>query len=192
MALFEGGIEQDTASLLLSLYKKKVNKQKILGGSAVQVSAFGITGYSDKDDFFKFYKDPDNNKNILYGTCEIPWDLSYTNSKGEKIQLDFNIYCNPDGTLKLSNEKLDPSDPRYKDYLLYTDKEGNVCIPLIEKEFPGILSFIAYRIPTEEKYSMLNMKITRFSLKTNGGGTIKVPAQGTTIAGFDFKQYWSH
>ena len=80
MSLFEGGIEQDTASLLLSLYKKKVNKQKILGGSAVQVSAFGITGYSDKDDFFKFYKDPDNNKNILYGTCEIPWDLSYTNS----------------------------------------------------------------------------------------------------------------
>ena len=186
MSLFEGGIEQDTASLLLSLYKKKVNKQKILGGSAVQVSAFGITGYSDKDDFFKFYKDPDNNKNILYGTCEIPWDLSYTNSKGEKIQLDFNTYCNPDGTLKLSNEKLDPSDSRYKDYLPYTDKEGNVCIPLIEKEFPGILSFIAYRIPTEEKYSMLNMKITRFSLKTNGGGTIKVPAQGTTIAGFDF------
>jgi hypothetical protein len=38
---------------------------------------------------------------------------------------------------------------------------------------------------------MINLKITRFSLPT-AGGTIKVPSQYTTIAGFDFKQYWSH
>jgi len=32
---------------------------------------------------------------------------------------------------------------------------------------------------------MINVKIKRFSQKI-AGGTIKVPAQGTTIAGFDF------
>lgn len=185
LALFEGGIEHDTAALLLSMFKKQVNKQKINGGSAVQVSAFGITDY-EEDKNLKFVRDPKNDANILYAECEIPWDLSYTDSNGKTIALQFNDWCNPDGTLKLGR-KLSEDDPHYSDYLSYTDKNGEVHIPLIEEKFPGILSFIAYRIPTEDKYSMLNMKVKRFTLKVNGGGTIKVPAQGTTIAGFDFK-----
>ena len=40
--LFEGGLEHDAAALILSTFKKIVNKQQISGGSAVQVSAFGI------------------------------------------------------------------------------------------------------------------------------------------------------
>lgn len=190
LALFEGGIEHDTAALLLSMFKNQVNKQKINGGSGVQVSAFGINGYKE-DDNLGFVKDPNSDANILYAECEIPWDLSYTDSSGNKIELQFNDWCNPDGTLKLGRE-LTKDDPQYNNYLSYRDKEGKVHIPLIEEKFPKILSFIAYRIPTEEKYSMLNMQIKRFSLKVNGGGTVKVPAQGTTIAGFDFKQYWSH
>lgn len=184
LALFEGGIEHDTAALLLSMFKKQVNKQKINGGSAVQVSAFGITGYTE-DDNLKFVKDPNNDANILYAECELPWDLSYTDSNGNKVELQFSDWCNANGTLKLGRV-IDENDPHYKDYLSYTDKEGNVHIPLIEEKFPGILSFIAYRIPTEDKYSMLNMRVKRFTQKVNGGGTIKVPAQGTTIAGFDF------
>lgn len=183
LALFEGGIEHDTAALLLSMFKKNVNKQKINGGSAVQVSAFGITGYNE-DNNLKFVKDPDAD-NILYAEVEIPWDLSYTDQKGNKTDLKFENWCNPDGTLKLG-EVLSKEDSRYKDYMSYTNEKGEVCIPLIEKEYPGILSFIAYRIPTEAKYSMINCKVKRFSLKVNGGGTIKVPAQGTSIAGFDF------
>ena len=169
MQLFEGGIEHDTAALLLSMFKKQVNKQKILGGSGVQVSAFGITGYSE-DNNLKIIKDPNNPNNLLYAECELPWDLSYTDASGNKIDLKFNDWCNPDGTLKM----------------------GNNGKSLIEEQFPDILSFIAYRIPTEEKYSMLNLKVVRFTQKVNGGGVIKVPAQCTTIAGFDFKQYWSH
>ena len=169
MQLFEGGIEHDTAALLLSMFKKQVNKQKILGGSGVQVSAFGITGYSE-DNNLKIIKDPNNPNNLLYAECELPWDLSYTDTNGNKIDLKFNDWCNPDGTLKM----------------------GNNGKSLLEEKFPNILSFIAYRIPTEEKYSMLNLKVVRFTQKVNGGGVIKVPAQCTTIAGFDFKQYWSH
>lgn len=163
LALFEGGIEHDTAALLLSMFKKQVNKQKINGGSAVQVSAFGITGYTE-DDNLRFVKDPNNDANILYAECEIPWDLSYTDSNGNKVELQFSDWCNADGTLKMS-------------------KNG---VSLLETKFPGITSFIAYRIPTEDKYSMLNLRVKRFTQKVNGGGTIKVPAQGTTIAGFDF------
>ena len=43
----EPGIEHDTSSLLLSWFKKTVNKQSIKGGSLVQVSAMGIDGYSE-------------------------------------------------------------------------------------------------------------------------------------------------
>ena len=163
LALFEGGIEHDTAALLLSMFKKQVNKQKINGGSAVQVSAFGITGYTE-DNNLRFVKDPNNDANILYAECEIPWDLSYTDSNGNKVELQFSDWCNADGTLKMGKNE----------------------VSLLETKFPGITSFIAYRIPTEDKYSMLNLRVKRFTQKVNGGGTIKVPAQGTTIAGFDF------
>lgn len=158
--LFEGALEHDSSALMFSLFKKMVNKQAIKGGSAVQVSAMGITGYEESGDLRYV---TDNSNNILYAECEMPWDLTYTDVAGNTQSLEFNDWCNPDGTLK-------------------TDKNGN---PYIEKVYPNILSMIAYRIPTERDYSMINLRIKRFSHKT-AGGTIKVPAQGTTIAGFDF------
>lgn len=177
--LFEGALEHDSSAMLFSIFKKRVNKQSIKGGSAVQVSAMGIKGF-DKDGGLSFVcgdkdgniirsTDPDYEEkkhlitNVLYAECEIPWDISYTDINGKEVALEFSDYCNEDGTLK-------------------TDKDGNT---LLEKKFPNALSILAYRIPTERDYSMLNLRVKRFSQKT-AGGTIKVPAQGTTIAGFDF------
>lgn len=160
--LFEGGLEHDSSALFFSLFKKMVNKQSIKGGSAVQVSAMGITGY-EEDGGLRYVTDPNNPNNILYAECEIPWDLTYTDSTGREQSLDFETYCNEDGTLKI-------------------DENGNT---ILEKTYPNILSLLAYRIPTERDYSMINLRVKRFSHKT-AGGTIKVPPQGTTIAGFDF------
>ena len=160
--LFEGALEHDSSAMLFSIFKKRVNKQSIKGGSAVQVSAMGIKGYEESGDLH-YVVDPNNPNNILYAQCEIPWDISYTDINGKEVALEFSDYCNEDGTLK-------------------TDKDGNT---LLEKKFPNALSILAYRIPTERDYSMINLRVKRFSQKT-AGGTIKVPAQGTTIAGFDF------
>lgn len=160
--LFEGALEHDSSAMLFSIFKKRVNKQSIKGGSAVQVSAMGIKGYEESGDLH-YVVDPNNPNNILYAECEIPWDISYTDINGKEVTLEFRDYCNEDGTLK-------------------TDKDGNT---LLEKKFPNALSILAYRIPTERDYSMINLRVKRFSQKT-AGGTIKVPAQGTTIAGFDF------
>ena len=160
--LFEGALEHDSSAMLFSIFKKRVNKQSIKGGSAVQVSAMGIKGYEESGDLH-YVVDPNNSNNILYAECEIPWDISYTDINGKEVALEFSDYCNEDGTLK-------------------TDKDGNT---LLEKKFPNALSILAYRIPTERDYSMINLRVKRFSQKT-AGGTIKVPAQGTTIAGFDF------
>lgn len=162
--LFEAGLEHDASSMLLSIFKKLVNKQTIQGNPLVQVSAMGISGYAEDGDLQYV---TDDNGNILYAECEIPWDLSYVekdeNGHDRVVNLDFNDYCNEDGTLKLG-------------------KDG---VPLIEKKLPGVTSLVAYRIPTERDYSMINLRVKRFSQKT-AGGTIKVPAEGTTIAGFDF------
>lgn len=163
MPLFEGGLEHDAAAMAFSMFKKIVNKQQIKGGSAVQVSAMGIKGYEEDGDL-KYVTD--DKGNILYAECEIPFDISYKDSEGNEVHLDFNEYCNPDGTLKM------------------IESEGKK-ISLLEHRFPGSTSLLAYRIPTERDYSMLNLRVKRFSQKT-AGGTIKVPAQGTTIAGFDF------
>lgn len=160
--LFEGALEHDSSAMLFSIFKKRVNKQSIKGGSAVQVSAMGIKGYEESGDLH-YVVDPNNPNNILYAECEIPWDISYTDINGKEVALEFSDYCNEDGTLK-------------------TDKDGNT---LLEKKFPNALSILAYRIPTERDYSIINLRVKRFSQKT-AGGTIKVPAQGTTIAGFDF------
>lgn len=160
--LFEGALEHDSSAMLFSIFKKRVNKQSIKGGSAVQVSAMGIKGYEESGDLH-YVVDPNNPNNILYAECEIPWDISHTDINGKEVALEFSDYCNEDGTLK-------------------TDKDGNT---LLEKKFPNALSILAYRIPTERDYSMINLRVKRFSQKT-AGGTIKVPAQGTTIAGFDF------
>lgn len=160
--LFEGALEHNSSAMLFSIFKKRVNKQSIKGGSAVQVSAMGIKGYEESGDLH-YVVDPNNPNNILYAECEIPWDISYTDINGKEVALEFSDYCNEDGTLK-------------------TDKDGNT---LLEKKFPNALSILAYRIPTERDYSMINLRVKRFSQKT-AGGTIKVPAQGTTIAGFDF------
>ena len=181
--LFEGELEHDSSATLFSIFKKVVNKQRIKGGSAVQVSALGIKGYEVSGDL-EYVIDPNNPNNVLYAECEVPFDLSYTDSKGNVIPLKSEDWCNSDGTLILG-DIIEPSSPEYRKYLSYKDDKGNVRKPKIEEKFPGILSFVAYRIPTERDYSMINLQIKRFSPKT-AGGTIKVPVQGTTIAGFDF------
>lgn len=183
MPLFEGGLEHDSAAMLFSMFKKMVNKQSIKGGSAVQVSAMGIKGYEESGDL-EYVVDPKNPNNILYAECEIPFDLKFTDASKQEHALDFNDWCNPDGTLKLGRV-VEEDDPQYRDYVSYKDENGKVHIPLIEEKFPNILSILAYRIPTERDYSMINLRVKRFSQKT-AGGTIKVPAQGTTISGFDF------
>lgn len=163
MPLFEGGLEHDASALAFSLFRKMVNKQQIKGGSAVQVSALGIKSYEKTGDL-EYEKD--SNGNITYVQCELPFDLSYTDSEGNEVSLDFDEYCNPDGTLKMT-------------------KFGGQEISLLEHRFPGITTFVAYRIPTERDYSMVNMKVVRFSRKT-AGGTLKLPPQITTIMGADF------
>lgn len=65
------------------------------------------------------------------------------------------------------------------------DKEGNIDINKIPEEAKDILNVIGYRIPTEDKYSMFNIRVVGFTNPVNGG-SIVLPREATTLAGLDF------
>ena len=190
--LGEPGMEHDASALLFSIFKKMVNKQRIKGGSAVQASALGLSGYEESGDLFEVVS-PDG-ENVLYDEIEMPWNVSFTAATGKNVPLRFEDWCNTDGTLKMSDKIVYGDDAL--EYLSWPvsgrDKFGRAkdpsqgyYVPLIETKYKGILDIIAYRIPTERDYSMVNAKVFRFS-NPLAGGTMKVPSSRTTTAGFDF------
>ena len=190
--LGEPGMEHDASALLFSLFKKQVNKQKIKGGSAVQASAMGLSGWEEAGDLFEVLS-PEGD-NVLYDEIEMPWNVSYTSATGKNVPMRFEDWCNPDGTLKLSDKIVYGDDA--KEYLSWPvsgrdqygkaiDPSQGYYIPLIETKYKGILDIIAYRIPTEREYSMINAKVFRFS-NPLAGGTLKVPSSRVATAGFDF------
>lgn len=201
----EPGMEHDAAALLNSLFKKMVNKQKIHGGSAVQASSMGIKGWDNSGELFEVVS-PEKD-NVLYDEIEIAFNVSYTSALGTKVNLKYEDWCNDDGTLKLADGKDGrPLEILYgeeaREYLSWpvsgrneqgrpnqVDENGydpnGYYKPLIERAYPGVLDIIAYRIPTEKEYSMINAKVFRFS-RPELGGIMKVPSSRTTTAGFDF------
>ena len=66
-----------------------------------------------------------------------------------------------------------------------TDKKGNVDIDFIREHAPELLELVANRVPTEDKYSMLNIRIVGFSPPSSQGSII-LPAEITTLTGLDF------
>jgi hypothetical protein len=71
----------------------------------------------------------------------------------------------------------------FKDFI---DENGNVDFKKAQEELPSeIFDMVGYRIPTEDKYSMLPLKVVGF-LPLEAGGAIMLPAEITTISGSDF------
>jgi hypothetical protein len=68
------------------------------------------------------------------------------------------------------------------DALGITEENGNFDISQFSDE---ALELIGYRIPTENKYSMIPIKIKGF-LPSHGGTNIMLPSEITAIAGLDF------
>ena len=73
----------------------------------------------------------------------------------------------------------------------FADKDGNIDIDTIEQINPDLLKAIGYRIPTEDKYSAMPLRIYGF-MPAISGTTIMLPSDIITMSGTDFKQYWSH
>lgn len=155
----------DTESALMSILSKKVNKQKMRGGSLVQVSAIGMPNL--KTHF-------DENGNPTYCDIAATWDGSVM-INGREVKLKYEDWVDYDGSLIMATDES--GNP-------ILDKDGNP-ISKLEKAYPGILDRILYRIPTEKSYSILSGKITHF-FPSYMGNVVGVPPEYMVAAGFDF------
>ena len=155
----------DTESALMSILSKKVNKQKMRGGSLVQVSAIGMPNL--KTHF-------DENGNPTYCDIAATWDGSVI-INGKEVKLKYEDWVDYDGSLIMATDEN--GDP-------ILDKDGNP-ISKLEKAYPGILDRILNRIPTEKSYSILSGKITHF-FPSYMGNVVGVPPEYMVAAGFDF------
>lgn len=162
----EIGCADDIESMLISMFRKGVIRQTVPGGSIVQASSLGVGDkWVASQELNAFIEDG----KLCGYECEIPFDFSYKDKNGKLVKLDYDKYCYPDGTFKAAHPET----------FFLTGQT------LIEEDFPGILDLIAYRIPTEKEYSMMRLHVKRVTPK-GCANSIKLPAECTTIAGFDF------
>lgn len=143
LPLYHPKIAYQTQSLINSIIRNRVTKQKINGGQLVNASSFGITDVKTDDRLKMKIEDGG-----IVLEAIMPW----------------------------TSIKYFP-----------TDEKGNVDIKKLQetKEGRDLLEFVANRIPTEDKYSIFNIRIVGFSPQSMGG-QIVLPREITTIAGLDF------
>lgn len=160
----------DINSSIISIFKKTVIRQLISGGSVVQASSMGYGK--------KVLTDTGLHAVIKDGIpvamqSEMAFDFHFTDENGTMIPLRYEDYCDENGYFLDEN-----GEP-------ITEDKYDTVVPKIEIDFPGITDIIAYRIPTEMEYSMFHLKVVKCNPKS-AANTIKLPAECTSIAGFDF------
>lgn len=138
--LYEPIQSQRVQSLINSIIRSMVTKQKIKGGSCFQVSCYGLS-----ESLQIQWENTKEGKRIKYMDCYMP---------------------------AYSKEFFEP----------LMDKDGNLNVEDLPEELRRL---VGYRVPTEDKYSMLPLRIKGF-LPQQNGSAIMLPADITTITGSDF------
>ena len=106
------------------------------------------------------------------------------NKPSESIEIkDGEVKVNPQG---LSHaEVMLPAWTKKFFAKEFQDESGDVDFEAINRLLPEVMDMVGYRIPTEDKYSMLPLRVVGFLPSSSGGG-IMLPAEITKIAGSDF------
>jgi len=170
-------------SLLNSIIKNRVTKQKIAGGSLMQVTSFGLT-----DQLHIKFKDEANNSIFNKAEWEGRTDVDSLEKK-HNLKLrkeEFSTYEEYRNSYVASSvEYFECYLPAYSRKLyahLINPKTGLLEAEKLPEE---LRKLIGYRIPTEDKYSMIPIYIKGF-LPQQNGSAIMLPAEITTIAGSGF------
>ena len=155
--------------LINSIIKSRVNKQKIAGGPIVQVSNFGTS----KQLHIRFN---DHEGNL------IPLEDDYIPSEHDNLSYKDYLKKNQGGIAYFevfvpiwSNDLFDK----------FSNPDGTINVEAIEATDPELLKMISYRIPTEDKYSMRNVKAVGF-MPREAGEAIMYPYEQTEIDDSDF------
>ena len=163
-------------SVLSNLLKKRVLNQEVSGSSLVQTSGFGFN--EDLQIVFK------NNKGE-----EITYSYFKENINNNGTHADFRNWASEQrkqGNLELSHvEALAPMSSK-KYFKPFMREDGTIDYDKALEELPEELKImIGYRIPTEEKSSMVPIKIKGFT-PIQSGGIIMLPADITVLSDSDF------
>ena len=167
--------------LLNSIIKNTINKQEVAGGPVVQVSNYG-TG---KDLNIRFQ---DKDGNILLSKKEFNDAL-----QGKPVNTKFipigkhTTYDSYTNAHQYSLAYVECYVPIYDDNLIkdFEKPDGTIDIEAMERENPRLLEMVGYRIPTEDKYSMITMKIMGF-IPRESGEAVMLPKEITALSGSDF------
>lgn len=158
--------------LINSIIKSRINKQKVKGGPVVQVTSYGTS-----DDLHIVFNDKEGNP---------------LRSKGEKeSDEEYRKYLEKNQA-SLSHMEIYITVPSKELEELLTDKDGSL-MEVDEALRKGIitdemLKSILYRIPTEDKYSMIPAKIKGF-LPRAAGEAVMMPKEITLLTGSDFDKH---
>lgn len=196
--------------LINSIIKTRINRQKISGGSTVQTSCFGLSNnlhmvfkdenISDNDktaegkkanvlmNFDEFVKSQYNIENAdIY--VKGKKDVLTKYGAAYKEYLRFDTINNRERKLAVEHFEcyapIPSSDMRdaltKEDGTLMTPDEAIAAGVITEEQ----LKMIGYRIPTEDKYSMMPFKIVGF-VPQYSGEVIIMPKEITLLTGSDF------
>lgn len=143
-------------TLLFSAFKNAIQRQKITGGNTILVSNFGLS-----DKLSIEWNDPNDHSK---GVKHIP---AYLPAYKRDMISDYLIE---------HTERVGDHETTY--WTVDYDK-------LRENNAEDILKIIGYRIPTEDKYSILPIKIVGF-MPIEAGTTIMLPSDIITMSGTDF------
>lgn len=168
--LFDPAQVNRTMSLINSIIKSRITKQKIKGGSLIQATNFGYT-----EDLQIRYHDSEGN--LILNKQEFIDKYKPSNSDQEFEQYLIDHKAN-------NIAYLEAYMPWYsKEYLEPLMNKNN---QLDADNLPEDLRrLIGYRVPTEDAYSMFPIRIKGFTPPQNGG-IIMLPSEIVTMSGSDF------
>lgn len=146
--------------LINSVIKNRINKPKVAGGLAVQVSSIGTSRKLN----FRFF---DKTTGKLLPVLD-EW-LAQNEGKTEK---DYLEYCRERQGGFAYEENYSPAHTR-DFFTMFTDKNGNVDIEAIEMLDPMLLMSIDQRTPTEYYYSITVSKTVGILPRWAGDGKMR-------------------
>jgi hypothetical protein len=169
LPLYDPIQSQRIQTLLNSIIKSRITKQKIKGGALIQVS-----GYST--DLKVILQDKDGNALDL-----ATYRKNHKNVSEEEFK---EIVSQARNSGEISVKYLEVYMPAYSKefYKPLMDENGILDITKLPEELKRL---VGYRVPTEDKYSMAPIRIKGF-LPQGNGSSIVLPAEITVISGSDF------
>ena len=160
---------QRIQQLINSIIKSRINKQKVQGGPVVQASVFGMS-----DDLHIIFNDKNGKPLRVKKATESDEEYQKYLSENQASLSHMEVY------MPIPSEELEKALTKEDGSIMDVDEA--VSKGIIPEE---MLKAIGYRIPTEDKYSMIPMKIKGF-LPRAAGEALMMPREITLLTGSDF------